>query len=53
MIHHRAHREICHFSFIAETPTNENHHASGKRFANKPCPKGVGLSLFALLSENG
>ena len=41
-------RGIYPFSFVAETPTNENHHASGSRLINKPCPKGVGLFLFAL-----
>ena len=40
-------RGISHFSIVAETPTNENHHASGSRLTNKPCPKGVGLFLFA------
>ena len=43
--------EIIIFSFVAETPTIEIHHASGNRFNSKFCPKGVGLFLFALLSE--
>jgi len=34
-----------------ETPANANHHAFGKLLAVKPCPKGLGLFLFALLSE--
>ena len=42
---------IYHFSFVVETPTNENHYASGSRLTNKSCPKGMGLFLFAHLSE--
>ncbi len=49
--HHRERRGIYYFSFVAETPTNETHHASGNRLTNKPYPKGVGLFLFAFLSE--
>jgi len=39
------------FSFVAETATNENQHASGSRIYRGLCPKGLGLFLFASLSE--
>ena len=57
MIHHRAQsstlssdrrentEEQVIFSFVAETPTNETHHASGNRLRSKPCPEGVDLFL--------
>ena len=39
------------FFVCRETAANEKHHASGSRLINEPCPKGVGLFLFALFSE--
>jgi len=47
----RDRRENYYFAFAGERPANANHHAFGKLLAVKPCPKGLGLFLFALLSE--
>jgi hypothetical protein len=47
----RGRRENYYFAFAAETPANANHHAFGKLLPVKPCPKGLGLFLFVLLSE--
>jgi len=39
------------FSFSAETPANENHHAFGNLIAFEFCPLGLEFILFRPLSE--
>ncbi len=44
-------RRNNYFFVCRETAANENHHASGSWNKNRHFPKGLGLFLFALLSE--